>query len=386
MPAPVFKLTMSSLVVWFILALTFQSFLVVVEGTTVSACPSATTFAALVTCLLDSDHMPRENSNGFVVPDDVTLNHWYNAVRDILALSKTSSCGTITLQGSLSSLYEYVSFSDSTGDYCVLAEIALVGASNKKGWGTFITRLNSSRNLHFQVPHPIFDENTGEQNADIFEQTQSRSFLLTGTHRNANTALSSCQGSCNGDYKESDAAHNIKHMFHSTTRATQDWHDNEGTGFVVLQLHGFAAAFCATDMFLTYGRPTCPSAGDCLKNLQSNLRAVLPGPISVPGELACECQYNGGSNTQGRMLNGVDPNQVCDTDPSTYSGRFIHIEQEPQFRETSAYIQAISSALVTTFPTGGECSPQPTTSGWISWLQEKALETQRVFFSYNHQH
>ncbi len=63
--------------------------------------------------------------------------------------------------------------------YCVLAEVALVGDPDKKAWGTFITRLDPQRELAIQIPHPLNDSNTPEQGASVFKTTGARSFLPT---------------------------------------------------------------------------------------------------------------------------------------------------------------------------------------------------------------
>src|SRR5262249_22935589 len=46
-------------------------------------------------------------------------------------------------------------------------------------------------------------------------------------------------------------------------------------------------------------------------------------------------------NTQGRLINGVPAASVCGTPASSYNGRFIHIEQDPDFRNPGDWIAPV---------------------------------------------
>ena len=49
------------------------------------------------------------------------------------------------------------------------------------------------------------------------------------------------------------------------------------------------------------------------------------------------CSMSGGSNLQGRLLNGVPPDQVCTHGATSVTGRFVHIEQKPWLRQEPLY-------------------------------------------------
>jgi Fibronectin type III domain len=55
---------------------------------------------------------------------------------------------------------------------------------------------------------------------------------------------------------------------------------------------------------------------------------------------------NATDNTQGRLINGVPAGDVCGTPASSYNGRFIHIEQDPNFRNPCDWINPVRD----TFP------------------------------------
>ncbi|MBC8449580.1 MAG: hypothetical protein H8D78_17675 [Chloroflexi bacterium] len=72
----------------------------------------------------------------------------------------------------------------------------------------------------------------------------------------------------------------------------------------------------------------------------------------MPGE-SPECNLNGTTNVQGRLLNGVADDQVCGTAASGYSGHFIHIEQHFDYRDAQNWFTAINDTWpvpVTYFP------------------------------------
>ncbi len=58
--------------------------------------------------------------------------------------------------------------------------------------------------------------------------------------------------------------------------------------------------------------------------------------VDLPG--AGACSLNATDNTQGRLLNGVAAASVCGTAASSYSGRFIHVEQDPNYRNAGDWV------------------------------------------------
>ncbi len=175
------------------------------------ACSSSTTLEALATCI--RNQMPQSGSNSYVAPTAAQQNDWRTVVTEMLQ----GTC-TATLPASLTGVMQRGTFTDSGNgrSYCVLMEIQ--DANNNgfvdRGWGTFVVYNAATRELSHQAPHPISDSTTEIQAVTIFKETDSRSYLMSGAHRSANSASSSCQGS----YGSADAAHNTNNMFHATNQ------------------------------------------------------------------------------------------------------------------------------------------------------------------------
>lgn len=140
-------------------------------------------------------------------------------------------------------------------------------------------------------------------------------------------------------------------MFHATNAelmahyGTADWW--------AIQWHGMAADTCdAAEVYLSHGRNVLPVSGDTILELKNNMRLYHPSwDLETTGSGACT--LNATDNTQGRLLNGVPAANVCGTAASSYSGRFLHIEQDPGFRTPSDWVQAVED----TWPTGPPAPP-----------------------------
>jgi hypothetical protein len=218
---------------WLITTLVFVSVLLMVgseQGAVVSSsaavadltCASSMTLESLAACI--RKQMPQSGSNGFVAPNAIEQADWRAVVKQMLQ----GSCD-FTLPASLSGIMQIRTFTDSANgrNYCVLMEVrdANGDGSVDRGWGTFIVNNDAMRELSHQAPHPISDSTTEMQALTIFKETDSRSYLMAGAHRDANAANSTCQNStCQGSHKEADAAHNTATMFHATNQELINWY------------------------------------------------------------------------------------------------------------------------------------------------------------------
>jgi hypothetical protein len=250
-----------------------------------------------------------------------------------------------TLPASLSGIMQIRTFTDSGNgrDYCVLMEVRAATSNSSvagRGWGTFIINSGAIRELSHQAPHPISDSTTEIQAITIFKETDSRSYLMAGAHRDANSANSTCQNStCQSSNKEADAAHNTANMFHASNQELIKWYG--AASWNAIQWHGMAANTCpSTDVYPSHGMDVAPLETDKI----SVLRVILLGrhpawDVDPPG--ASACSLNAIDNTQGRLINGVPADSVCCTPASSYNGRFIHVEQDPSFRNPSDWINPV---------------------------------------------
>lgn len=285
----------------------------------------------LVACV--AAHMPEGGSGGYVPPLVAERAAWQGAVRAMLA----GSCDP-ALPSEFALHYERRWLGGRTG-LCVLVETLDADGDGRvdRGWGTFAVASRPQRELHIQVPHPLYDVDTEHQGAAVFDAIAGRSFLLAGAERNANPRLSSCQV----DYLEADVAHDTATMFHATVEVlAEELGPRDG---VVVQLHGLGAGYCTgVDVFATLGGPWAPAAGSRLELLADALTALRPAwRVRVPGQ-SPPCDFTGGSNVQGRLLNGVEGELVCTRAASTPGERFIHVEQKRACRETEAWALALA--------------------------------------------
>lgn len=336
-------------------------------------CSSATTLDALATCI--RNQMPASGSGGFVAPTAAEQADWRSVVSQMLG----GSC-TITLPASMASIAQVRTFTDTSSgkSYCLLMEVLDANGNGivDRGWGTFMVNSNAVREVSHQAPHPISDSTTENQAIGIFGGTDSRSYLMAGAHRSANSGSSICQSA----YGPADAAHNVDNMFHATNLelmafyGTADWQ--------AIQWHGMAADTCVpANAFLSHGRTVNPVAGDKNLDLKNNMLGyhpswVLETPVS-------SCSLNATDNTQGRLINGVPAASVCGTAASSYNGRFLHIEQDPGFRTPADWIPSVSEVWGAGSPTA---PPAPAnlaaTAGnaqvSLSWSASAGADTYRV--------
>jgi Fibronectin type III domain len=295
-------------------------------------CASSMTLESLATCI--RKQMPQSGSNGFVTPNTTEQADWRAVVKQMLQ----GSCD-FTLPASLSGIMQIRTFTDSGNkrNYCVLMEVS-DGNSNgivDRGWGTFVVYNGATRELSHQAPHPITDSTTEIQAITIFKETDSRSYLMAGAPRDANSASSTCQSS----FKEADAAHNTANMFHATNQELINWYSK--ASWNAIQWHGMAADTCPnTEVYPTHGVNVTPVATDKISVLRNNLLVRHPTwKVDLPGTGACSLSAT--DNTQGRLINGITAGSVCGTAASSYNGRFIHIEQDPDFRNPGDWISAV---------------------------------------------
>jgi hypothetical protein len=207
--------------------------------------------------------------------------------------------------------------------------------------------------LFRSAPHPISDSTTENQAAGVFKGTRSRSYLMAGAHRNANGS-SSCQSS----YGAADAAHNVNVMFHATNAELMAHYG--AAAWNAIQWHGMAADTCSNvEAYLSHGRNVAPLTTDKIAQLKTKMLQYHPTwKIETPG--TGTCSLNATDNTQGRLINGVDPASVCGTSASSYTGTFLHIEQDPGFRTPADWIPAVSDVWSTGTPTEPTAPAAPT--------------------------
>jgi hypothetical protein len=199
-------------------------------------------------------------------------------------------------------------------------------------------RSGRARPIVFEAPHPFFDAGTLEQSVFLFDRLHARALVASGTHRCASAVPSGCDGTteaCGNDepVRESDMAHNDRTFFQHAHAALADSFATD----LVVSVHGMAGDGVSLSDGTT--RPTTADAD--VARLRAHLAAELPdAPITTcndyPGAPAVEVRLCGGTNVQGRHLNGsADP---CRRAPAGARGRFIHMEQSRAVRDRPAAV------------------------------------------------
>jgi hypothetical protein len=300
-------------------------------------CPSSMDLESLAKCIRAK--MPQSGSNGYVAPTSTQRADWRTVVNQILQ----GSCD-FAVPASLNGIVQVKTFTDTGNgrNYCLLMEVLDQNGNGyvDYGFGTFIVYNSATRQLSHQAVHPIADSTTESQAVTVFKDTNSRSYLMAGAHRNANSAASTCRPSD----PESDTSHNSNTMVQATNEELLAYYG--ATAWVAIQWHGMAASTCPnTDVYPSHGRDVTPAPTDKIAVLRRNLLVHHPTwDVDLPG--SGSCILNATENVQGRLLNGVAAESVCGTEGSGYTQKFVHIEQDPNFRNPSDWIAPITG----TFP------------------------------------
>jgi hypothetical protein len=294
-------------------------------------CSSASTLDALATCI--KNQIPGNGSGEWVAASATEQIAWRSAVNQML----NGACN-FALPAAIAAAAQIRTFTDTgTGaSYCLLMEILDANGNGKvdRGWGAFMVNPAATIEISHQAPHPLADLNTENESIGVFGGTNSRSWLMTGAHRLAASGPNSCQSS----YGAADAAHNVTNMFHATNIELLAFY---GSNLQTIQWHGMAADTCGTNAFLSHGRDVNPAPGDKNLELRNSMLAAHPTwNIETPDS---SCTLNATDNVQGRLINGVSEASVCGTAASSYNGRFLHIEQDPNMRNPADWIPSVSA-------------------------------------------
>ncbi len=270
----------------------------------------------------------QNEKNAHGCPEDCPLDH------DSDRRSPPSSCDSIDLR-SLKGKYRIGTFmeGDNGRSYCILATTSILYP-----WGNVIVDLDasSSKNLSFDCPHPKFDAETGEQGIRLLKGTQARSWIVAGSHRMSNNNI---QVTCQPHHYFSDAAHSVNNCFLAAVAAVKFYYESVvHQDYTSVQLHGMAKSSCGSiDTFFSHGSCDRSKKGEEKIDILQRIATVHPldkGKHAVAG--SDDCNLCGSTNIEGRLINGVPRNDLCDTVAKSTNGKFIQIEQKREYRQESA--------------------------------------------------
>ena len=164
----------------------------------------------------------------------------------------------------------------------------------------------SALDIIIETPHSFFDLGTLGEGLTVFQTTNARALLASGTHRCASDTSSPCSGQTQvctlfsrEPFRISDMAHTDTSFFHAAHLAIADGLPET----TILQLH----------MFLESGASVSNGKKHSITPESPSVRLTQSLTRTLPGELITSCNdYGAGnsedrvcgtSNTQGRHLN-----------------------------------------------------------------------------------
>ena len=333
--------------------------------------------------------MINRGTDGYIQPGANVVADFERIVLDMMMIghpqspsrldppSPQPSCGQIDLR-SLKGMYRIGTFVDQDNgrSYCILATTSI-----RYPWGNVIVDLDgttTTKNLSFDCPHPMYDAETGEQGIRMLKGTTARSWIVSGSHRMANNLHSTSFGVCQPHYSyyASDVAHSVDNCFLSAVAAIKFYYESVvHEDYTSVQLHGMGKSTCESiDTFFSHGScsENVPYEYTTSKtNHHHNMEKIdilqkiaLAHPSdhgrhAIASKDGSGCKLCGSTNIEGRLINGVARNHLCDTFASSYNGRFIQIEQKRDYRRDSfaqfwndvfneAYPQFSAALVVTT--------------------------------------
>ena len=301
-------------------------------------CPTATTLDLLTTCIRNQMPNPnRPGTNLYVPPTAAEQVNFSTVVTQMM----NGACN-FALPASLEANYQISTFTDSlsTKSYCLLMEVldADFDGVVDKGWGTFIVNNEATRrNLNQSAPHPIFDSTTENQAINIFQDTDSRSYLMCGAHRHTNGLTG---GTCESNYGEADCAHQVDGMFHAAVVALDQYYAS--TPWTHIQWHGKGSTTCPLlDVYGSQGFDAEQPPDSNVVSLRDLMAINQPGyKFGLTGTIPA-CNLNATDNVQGRHLNGATDICLANTG-GTPTNKFVHLEQSGAIRSGGAEIWNLS--------------------------------------------
>ncbi len=279
--------------------------------------------------------IPDEGSGAvFNEPTLAQLNSWGSAVTQVMN-AQYSSARTTLASNNIG--YRITSFAQAAQGnlpartYYLLAKDGL-GANH---WGTYVFSPSAGKPcLSFQAPHPLHDDNTGEQATYLYRQLDAYHLAISGANRCLDSTIIACTGSsgpCRADGQNvvSDPAHNTESVFQKTTEVIAAARPTER----FLQMHGFGSM---TDTMLVISNGTRQTpVNDRAVQLGNALLAAKPTwKYTTPHQQLSLNKYTGLTNVQGRLLNAYPNGDICTTGitSTNVTGRFLHLEQAPEVR------------------------------------------------------
>lgn len=281
--------------------------------------PPPTTLDGLISAIEGS--LPGADSEAFQAPSAERKSQFVTLLGQMLNEITAGHGETLSTLG-----YESLSLNVGTDDKRVLA---LRETGNGSGAGTYIIDNSSASDWVIEIPHPSANSFAPlKQGAALFIALSARALFIAGTHPCANAATNDCtsDGSfCGETPRVSDVAHGTDSLFHEAHKSIDDYdsrlkfvslvpHDSDTPSHQVILSNGSTASVGSFAFVNQVAAELADRVADGTTVGSCNLSAD-----AVSG-------HCGQGHTQGRYSNGSD--EACHTTPSSYTGRFLYLEQE----------------------------------------------------------
>lgn len=226
------------------------------------------------------------------------------------------------------------------------------------GHARAVWRMGPARALVLEAPHPIYDMQTPDEAAYLFEATQARGLITSGTHRCVSDVPSGCDGktktcsSTSKPYTLTDMAHVVVSVFQALHGAFElglkhvaETAETAGPeDYLMVSVHGMAG----DGISLSNGTKADTHAGMLPAQLTLALMAALPDAyVTSCNDFAgavVDDRLCGTTNTQGRWTNGSE--EPCTEAAAAASGHFAHMEQALEIRQNPEPVaEALMSVL-----------------------------------------
>lgn len=305
---------------YFVLLLYFWGFLLLSPSAKSQVLYDTGQIALEITTIINA--MPIDTAgDDYIPPSALQLSTFTNALSLIHSNQLAAAADSLaTLNYSLTQYFD-------TGEV-VHENLIFLQNTGLNFWGTYIFNLNYCKPLVIQSPHPKFDFNTGKQGIYVYRKTDAYAFMMSGTHRCNSSVYTACTGSTDvcaavtEDYRISDMAHYDSSIFHFTTRNLFDQFSNT----VFVQLHGFTKGGSDPYVIMSNGTRKTPLV-DYLDTLDGAL--YVEDTVLTFKLMHIDTTWTklaGQVNVQGRYIN--QSSNPCNVNPTSTTGRFLHLEQE----------------------------------------------------------
>ena len=285
---------------------------------------------------ITSTQIISKNSEGYVPPSPSELSTFSQMLYDLLNKDYESA-----LQATQTIDYHICHGVAAEEDLLYLKPI------NADGSAVVIIRIGPAAPLILGSPHPIYDSTLSGGNL-IFESTSAKAYIVSQTHRCANSTPSGCDGitqTCGTSkpYTESDMAHTHLSFFQEAHEVLASVYSTH----LFVNLHGMSRDGISLSNGTRLDVDTQSPVARLINALSNYFPTQYITTCNSHDGAIYENHLCGTTNTQGRLLNASV--NSCTEAAVSASNRFIHLEQSSFVKQ---HPLNVANALMDILPIG----------------------------------